>query len=97
MTEIDFERVDALIRMAIDEDVRTGDATSIAVIPDDLMIIGCDNLPIAAHYTPALSSVRLHRHEIGRIAVEKLQQQMKEEEYIEKEIVKCKLIIRETS
>ena len=36
--EIDFERLDTLIRLAIEEDVKDGDATSIAVIPEDLKI-----------------------------------------------------------
>jgi nicotinate-nucleotide pyrophosphorylase (carboxylating) len=38
MTEIDFKRVDILINLALEEDVRGGDATSISVIPHDLQI-----------------------------------------------------------
>ena len=38
MTKIDFERVDVLIKLALEEDVREGDATSLSVIPADLKI-----------------------------------------------------------
>ncbi len=38
MIEIDFKRVDILIELALEEDVREGDATSLSVIPADLEI-----------------------------------------------------------
>jgi nicotinate-nucleotide pyrophosphorylase (carboxylating) len=40
MTELDIKRVDALIRLALEEDVGPGDATCIAVIPENLEITG---------------------------------------------------------
>ncbi|MET3600937.1 LacI family DNA-binding transcriptional regulator [Martelella mangrovi] len=38
-------------------------------IPDDISVIGFDDLPICAHCNPPLSSIHVDRREIGRTAV----------------------------
>ena len=41
-------------------------------VPDDLAVIGCDDIPTAAHTVPTLSTVRLHFAETGARAVQML-------------------------
>jgi LacI family transcriptional regulator len=38
-------------------------------VPDDVAVVGCDDLPLAEHLTPSLSSVHVPFGEIGRLAV----------------------------
>lgn len=38
-------------------------------LPDDLAVIGCDDVPVAAHTRPPLTTVRLPFHETGAVAV----------------------------
>jgi len=38
-------------------------------IPEDLSIVGCDDVPSAAYVTPGLTTVRMPKEEIGRAAV----------------------------
>jgi len=40
MTELDKDRLNILIKLALEEDVGAGDATSLAVVPSDLIITG---------------------------------------------------------
>ncbi len=46
-------------------------------IPDDLAIIGHDDIPLAALVSPALTTCRVHRQELGARAVEALFERMK--------------------
>ena len=41
-------------------------------IPDDIAVIGCDDVQIAAVTTPSLTSIRIDRERLGRTAVETL-------------------------
>jgi LacI family transcriptional regulator len=43
-------------------------------IPDDIAIIGFDDIAMCQAMTPPLSSVRIDRDQLGRVAVETLQQ-----------------------
>jgi DNA-binding LacI/PurR family transcriptional regulator len=38
-------------------------------VPDDVAVVGCDDLPFAEHLTPSLSSVHVPFGKIGRLAV----------------------------
>jgi LacI family transcriptional regulator len=40
--------------------------------PDDLSVIGCDDLPFTAYTTPPLTTVNLPGYQLGRIAAEML-------------------------
>jgi LacI family transcriptional regulator len=46
-------------------------------VPNDLAIIGHDDIPLAALVSPALTTCRVHRQELGARAVEALFDQMK--------------------
>ena len=38
--------------------------------PDDLSIVGYNDVPLTAHLTPALTTIKLPGHEVGRLAAE---------------------------
>lgn len=42
-------------------------------VPDDISIIGFDDLPVGAHASPPLTTMRVDRREVGRIALRLLQ------------------------
>ncbi len=41
-------------------------------VPDDVAIIGCDDIPLASQVTPTLTSQHIQRYEIGKCAVQML-------------------------
>lgn len=41
-------------------------------VPQDLAVVGYDNIPEAAYFWPSLTSVRQHLVDVGRLAVERL-------------------------
>jgi DNA-binding LacI/PurR family transcriptional regulator len=41
-------------------------------VPNDISVIGFDDLPVSSHSTPPLSSIRIDRQEVGRTAVDLL-------------------------
>lgn len=45
-------------------------------VPDDLSIVGFDNTPESAYFWPALTTVRQHLAELGRVAVSELHNQI---------------------
>jgi LacI family transcriptional regulator len=45
-------------------------------VPDDLSIVGFDNTPESAFFWPALTTVRQHLAELGRVAVNELHRQI---------------------
>jgi LacI family transcriptional regulator len=45
-------------------------------VPDDLAIVGFDNTPESAYFWPALTTVRQHLAELGRMAVNELHRQI---------------------
>lgn len=66
------------------------------IIPDDLSIIGYDNLPIAEMCLPPLTTVEQPLVKIGKIAAEMLFTMMETEHTAESRIVPHKIIERET-
>lgn len=46
------------------------------VVPDDVAVVGCDDLPFSQHLTPSLSSVHVPFEEIGKLAVRVLLRRM---------------------
>ena len=47
-------------------------------IPEDISIIGFDDIAMAAHLTPALTTIRVNKEALGAIAVKQLLEQAKE-------------------
>lgn len=45
-------------------------------VPDDVAVVGCDDLPFAEHLSPSLSSVHIPFVEVGRVAVQVLLDRM---------------------
>lgn len=41
-------------------------------VPDDISIVGCDDLPMAAFVSPPLTTIRIEREELGALAVRRL-------------------------
>ena len=67
-------------------------------VPADVGVVGFDDIPLAVHYRPALSTVRQPRLEMGRRAAELLVARMKGQETGEKEVVfQPELLIRSSS
>lgn len=66
-------------------------------IPQDLSIVGCDDVAISRYYSPALSTLHLNIYEIGAMAVSILERLIGGEIDIDCEIIATELIIRESS
>ncbi|MGM0379349.1 MAG: LacI family DNA-binding transcriptional regulator, partial [Bacillota bacterium] len=66
-------------------------------IPDDISIIGFDDIPTAEYLTPTLSTVCVYTEHMGKTAVQKLINKLENGTKIpEKTIVPTKLILRES-
>lgn len=68
-------------------------------IPEDIAVVGYDDIPLAAHTSPALTTVRQPTREQGRAAAEFLLRRIegdREQPRIEKSF-DCKLIVREST
>ena len=67
-------------------------------VPDDIEIIGVDDIPLASLVTPALSTLRIGKRELGTAAMHTLTQLMKGEQPPEThQVVPSELILRETT
>jgi DNA-binding LacI/PurR family transcriptional regulator len=66
-------------------------------IPEDIAIIGCDDIALAAFTNPSLTTVTIPKHEMGMAAVEMLVARMGDEEKpVEKRILPVELVIRDS-
>ena len=45
-----------------------------ANVPDDIAVIGCDNLPVAELFTPRLTTIDVDMHELGTAIANTLHQ-----------------------
>jgi len=68
-------------------------------IPQDVAIIGFDDIPLAVHMSPSLSTVRQPMRLQGQIAAELLLRRIESHENLlrEQQILNCELIIREST
>jgi DNA-binding LacI/PurR family transcriptional regulator len=68
-------------------------------IPKDIAIVGFDDIPIAGHTSPPLTTVRQPMRLQGQLAAELLLRRIGNEEALDQEerILSCELIIRETT
>jgi DNA-binding LacI/PurR family transcriptional regulator len=66
-------------------------------VPQDVSIVGFDDVPEARYYLPALTTVRQDFEQIGRVAVESLIRQIEGREAIPAAPVEPLLIVREST
>lgn len=67
-------------------------------VPEDISIIGFDDVPQAAFQTPSLTTIRQPLHEMGKLAAELLLERLRSSEVVPQEVaVKPRLIVRETT
>jgi DNA-binding LacI/PurR family transcriptional regulator len=68
-------------------------------VPEDMAVTGYDDIPLASHTSPALTTVRQPTREQGRVAAEFLLQRIEEdrERPREEKAFECELIIREST
>jgi DNA-binding LacI/PurR family transcriptional regulator len=66
-------------------------------VPDDISIVGFDDIPEAAHFLPPLSTIRQNFGEIGRRAVEHLLNELRGGEPIVSDPIPPELVIREST
>jgi LacI family transcriptional regulator len=66
-------------------------------IPQDIAVIGFDDIRPSRYLTPALSSVSLKLFEIGESAVNMLERILAGEKNIQSETVECDLVLRQSS
>ncbi|MCA1621162.1 MAG: LacI family transcriptional regulator [Acidobacteria bacterium] len=68
-------------------------------IPEDIAIVGYDDVPLASHTSPPLTTVRQPTREQGRIAAEFLLRRTGSREPVPREerILRCELVVREST
>ena len=49
------------------------------VIPDDISVIGFDDLPYCEIIDPPLTTIKVYKHSLGRLAVDRLLARMQDE------------------
>jgi len=57
-------------------------------VPEDIMVMGYDDIKFAKHFTPSLSTIRQNKEKIGRLAAERLLSAIEERRPKRKEITK---------
>jgi LacI family transcriptional regulator len=66
-------------------------------IPIDISIIGFDNIPEAAYFSPALTTVRQDFDQLGKLAINRMLMQLKENSKPGAYTIAPELIIREST
>ncbi|MGM0411587.1 MAG: LacI family DNA-binding transcriptional regulator [Bacillota bacterium] len=67
-------------------------------VPEDISIIGFDDIHLAAHFQPSLSTIKVYKEKMGEIAFKKLNQLIagNKQEVKDKTIISVDLICRES-
>jgi len=76
------------IRGALDRGLR---------VPDDIAVIGCDDLALARYSNPALTTIRLPKASLGELAVKRLLNMIGDESLTSSPLPQCELILRESA
>ncbi len=66
-------------------------------VPQDMSIIGFDNIPESAYFSPALTTVHQDFDELGKLAVERMLIQLKEATTHDSITITPKLVVREST
>lgn len=65
-------------------------------IPDDIAVIGCDDIAVARYYRPALTTIKFHQYAIGEKAMNMLRDLVAGKE-TDRFSFNCDLVIRESA
>ncbi len=66
-------------------------------VPDDVAIAGFDNIEAGLHVDPRLTTVNVHREEMGSIAIRRIVEMVKEKsDVVSKTMTKVELVVRES-
>ncbi len=65
-------------------------------VPGDVAVVGCDDLQMARFVSPALTTIRLPKHELGRTATQQLVAKIREQP-VPPSSFDCPLILRESA
>lgn len=65
-------------------------------IPEDIAVIGCDDIKLARYYYPSLTTINFFQYELGKNSVGQLLSLMSGEKIAQK-IIPCKLVLRESA
>ncbi|MFC6333410.1 LacI family DNA-binding transcriptional regulator [Paenibacillus septentrionalis] len=66
-------------------------------IPDDMSIVGFDDIPLAHHFIPEITTVSQEANELGRTAIRVLQKLMNREKVKKHTVIEPKLMLRKSS
>ena len=66
-------------------------------VPEDISIIGYDNLPITSHMSPALTTINVPSPQIGKQAADSVLEFLINDVPIRSQILKAELLIRDTT
>lgn len=66
-------------------------------VPSDMSVVGFDDIPLAHHFIPELTTVSQQAHELGRTAVNVLQAMMNKDKVKKLTTLEPQLIIRQSS
>jgi LacI family transcriptional regulator len=68
-------------------------------IPDDIKIVGFDDIPHAQYITPTLTSISIDKHQLGREGVKTLMELIREPRQADeiKKVIRARLVIREST
>ncbi len=66
-------------------------------IPDDVAVIGCDDVRLARYYVPALTTVRFHEYDIGERSVINLTRLIEGKSCPADDVIDSELIIRDSA
>jgi len=66
-------------------------------IPDDLAVVGCDDLAMARYAQPSLTTLRLPKYDLGHLAVRKLLALITRQPLASTPHLECSLILRQSA
>lgn len=66
-------------------------------IPEEIAVIGFDDIRVSRYFSPALTSIRLHMDTLGEKSVRLLQRAMNGKKTVEGEKIDCELIVRDSA
>ena len=66
-------------------------------VPDDVAVVGCDDIPLASLISPRLTTLRVDRRALGETMMRSLIDQINDESQIRRHRIQHELIVRESA